>query len=57
MSLINGYNHSLITAIRLSGVDRFEELLSLIGQFVIQERLREAHDLYVCLMDRFPNAS
>ena len=35
----------------------FEELFSLIGQFEKHGRLREAHDLYVCLIDHFPNVS
>ena len=35
----------------------FEELFSLIGQFEKHGRLQEAHDLYVCLIDHFPNVS
>lgn len=35
----------------------FEELFSLIDQFVKHGRVREAHDLYVSLIGHFPNVS
>ena len=44
-------------AIRLGNRNVFEELSSLISEFVERNKFQEAHDLYVCLMDQFPDVS
>ena len=35
----------------------FKQLSSLISEFVECNKFQEAHDLYVCLIDQFPDVS
>lgn len=48
---------SSIIAIRLGDQKWFKNLCLLIYEFVEMGKLQEAHDLYVCLKDEFPNVS